>query len=154
MAIGTSSDIPNSTTGDVSLRNHQRDEQGIAGDDEDGDEEQSNYSETEDSFSIVVDEEGDQVQPGSAWWTRGRRSLTALGGTAEGRREPKVEVTALRRLSGTSSQKTPQVERRVGRDTSTGILPERFLMMSAISSTRSGALSTPNQSVNISADVT
>lgn len=119
LAIGTSSDIPNSSMGDVSLRDRLRD--GVGGD-EDGDEEQSNYSESEDSFSIVVDEETEQVQPERPWWMRGRRSPTTLGGVVEGGREPEVEVTALRRLSGTSSKRTPRNEERVNARTSTGDL--------------------------------
>ena len=120
LAIGTSSDIPNSSMGDVSLRDRYRDEQDGGGDDEDRDEEQSNYSETEDSFSIVVDEEAAQVQPGNPWWMRGRRSPTTSGSVAKGSGEPEVEFTALRRLSGTSNSRTPRVEERINSHASRG----------------------------------
>ena len=71
------------------------------------------------------------MQPGSPWWMRGRRSPTALGGAVEGSREPEVEVTALRRLSGTSSKRTPQIEERVNARTSTGDLLLFFCIVSA-----------------------
>ncbi|KAH9840814.1 uncharacterized protein C8Q71DRAFT_424643 [Rhodofomes roseus] len=82
LAIGTSSDFPNSS-GDVSFNVAHREDE--PEEDVDGDEERSEYSESEESFSIVVDDEEEEVQveAGGPWWTRGRRSPKDEGVTSD-----------------------------------------------------------------------
>lgn len=121
LAIGTSSDIPNSSMGDVSLyTSHHSQHHGEQEEVSDDDDEQSNYSETEDSFSIVVeDAEAEQVQQGGPWWMRGRKSPTISETPVEHSRGPEIEE---RRLSSPNISKTAQVEEQKNSHQSTGDL--------------------------------